>query len=80
MSRIYNWKYEINLEELNNIKKALTDGELVVFPTETVYGIGANAFDSEAIQKIYKAKGRPTDNPLIIHVSDMEMLEDCRKK
>lgn len=79
MSRIYNWKCKINTEELKNVKNALISGELVVFPTETVYGIGANAFDSKAIQKIYKAKGRPTDNPLIIHVSDMEMLEDCTK-
>jgi len=49
-------------------------GELVAFPTETVYGLGANALDSEAVKKIYVAKGRPSWNPLISHVSSREML------
>lgn len=49
-------------------------GGLVVFPTETVYGLGANAFSAEACKKIYKAKNRPPDNPLIVHVSSLEML------
>ncbi|MDE1860621.1 MAG: threonylcarbamoyl-AMP synthase [Candidatus Micrarchaeota archaeon] len=48
-------------------------GGLVVFPTETVYGIGADALNEKAVKKIYKVKGRPSDNPLMIHVSDMEM-------
>lgn len=52
----------------------LRTGELVAFPTETVYGLGANALDSYAIRKIYAAKRRPADNPLIVHVSDLEML------
>ena len=51
-------------------------GELVVFPTETVYGLGANAFDSEAVAKIFKAKGRPQDNPLIVHISSIEEVND----
>ncbi len=50
-------------------------GELVAFPTETVYGLGANAFDARAVKKIFKAKGRPADNPLIVHISDMDMLD-----
>jgi len=49
-------------------------GGLVVFPTETVYGLGANALDSEACGRIYEAKGRPSDNPLIVHISSMEMI------
>lgn len=49
-------------------------GELVAFPTETVYGLGANALDGEAVKKIYVAKGRPSWNPLITHVSSREML------
>ena len=53
----------------------MRDG-LVVFPTETVYGIGANALDDEAVKKIFKAKGRPQDNPLILHIADQKMLED----
>ena len=52
----------------------LRDGGLVAFPTETVYGLGANALDKHAAEKIYAAKGRPSDNPLIIHISDIESL------
>lgn len=47
-------------------------GEIVAFPTETVYGLGADAFNAEAIAKIYAAKGRPSDNPLIVHISKLE--------
>ena len=49
-------------------------GGLVCFPTETVYGLGANAFDASAVSRIFEAKGRPGDNPLIVHISDYEML------
>jgi L-threonylcarbamoyladenylate synthase len=52
----------------------LAAGELVAIPTETVYGLAANALDPAAIEKIFIAKGRPRDNPLIVHVSDMEMV------
>lgn len=48
-------------------------GELLAFPTETVYGLGANALNGSACSKIYQVKGRPSDNPLIVHVSDVEM-------
>src|SRR5579862_8436996 len=48
-------------------------GELVAFPTETVYGLGANALDPAAVEKIYAAKGRPPESPLIVHVDSMEM-------
>ena len=50
-------------------------GEVVAFPTETVYGLGANVFDEAAIRKIFAAKGRPTDNPLIAHVADRTQIE-----
>ncbi|MBQ3064927.1 MAG: threonylcarbamoyl-AMP synthase [Clostridia bacterium] len=50
-------------------------GGLVVFPTETVYGLGGNALDGEAAKKIYEAKGRPSDNPLIIHIADIDWAE-----
>lgn len=52
----------------------LQNGGLVAFPTETVYGLGADALNEEAAQKIYAAKGRPSDNPLIVHIADMEAL------
>ena len=53
----------------------IKSGGLVAFPTETVYGLGANALDPEAVSKIYLAKGRPSDNPLILHVSDIAQAE-----
>ena len=57
-------------EKIKQIAKILTDGGLVAIPTETVYGLGALATDENAAKKIYAAKGRPSDNPLIIHVAD----------
>jgi L-threonylcarbamoyladenylate synthase len=50
-------------------------GELVAFPTETVYGLGASVFQEEAIQKIFQVKGRPSDNPLIVHISHLDQLK-----
>lgn len=57
----------------------ILDGKLVVFPTETVYGIGADATNKEAVDKIFKAKKRPADNPLIVHICDLEMLNKVAK-
>ncbi len=53
----------------------LRRGEAVAFPTETVYGLGADAFDANAVRKIFAAKGRPDDNPLIVHLSDLDQLD-----
>ena len=61
------------------LKKAaiiIKNGGLVVFPTETVYGLGANVFDDKALSKIFLAKGRPGDNPLIVHISDKTELKE----
>jgi L-threonylcarbamoyladenylate synthase len=55
--------------------KALTDGHLVAFPTETVYGLGADATNEKAVSRIYSVKGRPTDHPLIVHISSINQLE-----
>ena len=55
--------------------KILREGGTVAFPTETVYGLGANALDPVAVAKIFAAKGRPSWDPLIVHVGDREMLE-----
>lgn len=57
----------------------IKNGGVVAIPTETVYGLAANAYDSEACAKIFKAKGRPQDNPLIIHISSIDMLEKSVK-
>ncbi len=62
----------------NSIKEAveiLALGGLVAFPTETVYGLGANALISDSVRKIYEAKGRPSDNPLIVHISDIDDMK-----
>ena len=58
----------------------LKSGGLVAFPTETVYGLGANALDEAAAAQIYAAKGRPSDNPLIVHIADIEALEGIVEK
>lgn len=59
-------------EQVVEAGRLLRAGELVAFPTETVYGLGANGLDSDAAAKIYQAKGRPSDNPLILHIADKE--------
>jgi L-threonylcarbamoyladenylate synthase len=53
----------------------LKNGGIAAFPTETVYGLGANVYDEKAISKIFKAKGRPADNPLIVHIAHKKHLE-----
>ena len=60
--------------------EAIQANQTVILPTETVYGLGANALSSEAVDKIFIAKGRPQDNPLIVHVSNMDMLRLCVKE
>lgn len=54
-------------------------GEIVAFPTETVYGLGANAFNEEGVKKIFQAKGRPSDNPLIVHIADKKIYIKLQK-
>ena len=61
-------------EELAEPAALLRSGEVVAFPTETVYGLGANALDGKAVMKIFAAKNRPADNPLIVHIADMADL------
>ena len=64
---------ETNIEEIAN---AIKEGKLIIFPTDTVYGIGTNAYNEEACKKIYEIKGRPSCKPLIILISDTSMIED----
>ena len=59
-------------ENIDEAAEILRQGGLVAFPTETVYGLGGNGLDPEAARKIYAAKGRPSDNPLILHVAKIE--------
>ena len=65
----------INNEVIKTAADVIRRGGLVAFPTETVYGLGGDAFDETAASRIYEAKGRPSDNPLIIHISDVKDLE-----
>ena len=72
----YNWKEQTDTEELKIVCNLIRNGELVIFPTETVYGIGANALDPVAVGKIFIAKGRPSDNPLIVHLADKRKIAE----
>ncbi len=65
-------EYERALEEA---KRLINDGEVIGIPTETVYGLAANALNEDAVKKIFVAKGRPSDNPLIVHIAKFEDLE-----
>ena len=65
--------------ELEQASALIRSSELVAFPTETVYGLGANALDQDAVKRIFLAKGRPSDNPLIVHISDLSQLNDIAR-
>ena len=69
-----------NEQALQKAGQILKNGGLVAFPTETVYGLGANGLDAAACVKIYEAKGRPSDNPLILHVADRAMIAMIAKE
>jgi L-threonylcarbamoyladenylate synthase len=71
---------KIDKEKIKEVSKVLRRGGLVAFPTETVYGLGADALNEKAVKKIFSAKGRPQDNPLIVHVSDMEEVKSLVKE
>lgn len=68
-------KNDKNTDIIGEAGRILKEGGLVAFPTETVYGLGADALNEDAAKKIYAAKGRPSDNPLIIHITNMKALE-----
>lgn len=74
----YFWKLQNNEQDVDVMQKAaalIQAGEVVAFPTETVYGLGANGLNGEAVAKIFAAKGRPNDNPLILHIADVKDVE-----
>ena len=73
-------KSDASKAALNEAGRLLRSGQLVAFPTETVYGLGANGLDGAACAKIYEAKGRPSDNPLILHVADRAMVEEIAEE
>ena len=65
---------QIDRERIREAGDILRDGGLVAFPTETVYGLGGDALNPQSSRRIYAAKGRPSDNPLIVHIADMDAL------
>ena len=65
----------MNKNKIENAKKLLRSGELVIFPTETVYGLGGNANDKNAIKRIYNIKKRPANNPIICHFESLEQIK-----
>ena len=75
MTKILDFK-KIITDEINEAGKAIKEGKLVIFPTETVYGIGANALDNKACENIFIAKGRASDNPLIVHISNINQIDN----
>ena len=77
-TKIITWNEERGFEadELAEAAQIIRDGGLVAFPTETVYGLGGNGLDPQASQKIYAAKGRPSDNPLILHIAKIDQLHE----
>ncbi len=64
-----------NADDFIRAGRLIKNGSVVAIPTETVYGLAANAFDTSAVKKIFEAKGRPQDNPLIVHISDIEDIQ-----
>ena len=75
MTKILDFKENITVD-IKQAGEAIKNGKLVIFPTETVYGIGANALDNKACENIFVAKGRASDNPLIVHISNVEQIDD----
>lgn len=69
-------RLEANKEGIAHAADIIRSGGLVAFPTETVYGLGAYALDEVAVRSIYEAKGRPSDNPMIVHIADMDSLDE----
>lgn len=79
MAKVITIKDKDDFNKLDNAASTLAAGGLVAFPTETVYGLGANALDEAAVANIFKAKGRPQDNPLIVHIAQKEDIKKLVK-
>ena len=64
------------LETYQIAKKLIQSGELIAFPTETIYGLGADALNPQAVKKIFEVKGRPSSNPLIVHIGEKSQISE----
>lgn len=74
ITEVFDWQDEVNEQELNKVVQILSDGGIAIFPTETVYGIGANAYNEESVRRIYEVKNRPGEKPLSIMVSGIDEI------
>lgn len=74
ITEVFDWQDEVNEQELNRVVQILSDGGIAIFPTETVYGIGANAYNEESVRRIYEVKNRPGEKPLSIMVSGIDEI------
>ena len=78
-SKYIDLENEQKLEKLKEPAKVISDGGIVVFPTETVYGIGTNGLDENAVKRLYEVKQRPIEKPISLLVSNMEMVKQIAK-
>jgi len=69
----------IDMNAIREAARVIREGGIVAFPTETVYGLGANAYNPEAARKVFIAKRRPMDNPLIVHIADLGQLHEVAR-
>ena len=76
MSKYINFENDIEYTKLKEVATAIKNGKVVVFPTETVYGIGTNGLDEKAIEKLYKLKKRPKNKPISLLVNNIDMIND----
>lgn len=79
MEKYLDFRDKIDYKKLNDVARIIKDGGIVVFPTETVYGLGTNGLDAKAIEKLYKIKKRPFSKPISLLVSDMEMIKNVAR-
>ena len=80
MKKYLDCKEKIDENEIKKIAQSIKNGKIVVFPTETVYGIGTNGLDENAIEKLYKIKQRPKEKPITLLVSDIEMIDKVARE
>jgi len=80
MTIVINMRDGLDWRKIRVAGRLILEGKLVAFPTETVYGLGADALNEEAVRRIFEAKGRPADNPLIVHIADFSDLKKLARK
>ena len=80
MTVVINMRDGLDERKIKVAGRFILEGKLVAFPTETVYGLGADALNEKAVRRIFEAKGRPADNPLIVHIADFNDLKKLARE